>query len=69
MKDTKALDSLVKRLQPQPSNVAGGGDVSLILRLDLQTEVEFKLDGRFQVSPQIAGAIKAVSGVEMVETL
>ncbi|SFL52054.1 DNA polymerase-3 subunit alpha [Bradyrhizobium sp. NFR13] len=69
MKDTKALDSLVKRLQPQPSNVAGGGDVSLILRLDLETEVEFKLDGRFQVSPQIAGAIKAVSGVEMVETL
>jgi DNA polymerase-3 subunit alpha len=69
MKDTKALDSLVKRLQPQPSNAAGGGDVSLILRLDLQTEVEFKLEGRFQVSPQIAGAIKAVSGVEMVETL
>jgi DNA polymerase-3 subunit alpha len=69
MKDTKSLDSLVKRLIPQPSNVAGGGDVSLVLRLDLQTEVEFKLDGRFQVSPQIAGAIKAVSGVEMVETL
>jgi DNA polymerase III subunit alpha len=69
MKDTKSLDSLVKRLTPQPSNVAGGGDVSLVLRLDLQTEVEFKLDGRFQVSPQIAGAIKAVSGVEMVETL
>jgi DNA polymerase-3 subunit alpha len=69
MKDTKSLDSLIKRLTPQPSNVAGGGDVSLVLRLDLQTEVEFKLDGRFQVSPQIAGAIKAVSGVEMVETL
>jgi DNA polymerase-3 subunit alpha len=69
MKDTKSLDSLVKRLQPQPGNVAGGGDVSLVLRLDLQTEVEFKLEGRFMVSPQIAGAIKAVSGVEMVETL
>jgi DNA polymerase III subunit alpha len=27
------------------------------------------LEGRFQVSPQIAGAIKAVTGVEMVETL
>lgn len=69
MKDTKSLDSLAKRLQPQPGNAPGGGDISLVLRLDLQTEVEFKLDGRFMVSPQIAGAIKAVSGVEMVETL
>jgi DNA polymerase-3 subunit alpha len=69
MKDTKSLDSLAKRLQPQPGNAPGGGDISLVLRLDLQTEVEFKLDGRFMVSPQIAGAIKAVAGVEMVETL
>ena len=28
--------------------------------LDLETEVEMKLPGRFKVSPQIAGAIKAV---------
>ena len=28
-----------------------------------------KLPGRFQVSPQIAGAIKAVAGVVDVETL
>ena len=69
MKDTKALDSLDKRLQRQTGPGAGGGDVSIVLRLDLQTEVEFKLDGRFVVSPQIAGAIKAVTGVEMVETL
>jgi DNA polymerase-3 subunit alpha len=69
MKDTKALDSLEKRLQRQTGHGAGGGDVSIVLRLDLQTEVEFKLDGRFVVSPQIAGAIKAVTGVEMVETL
>ena len=48
---------------------AGSGDIALVLRLDMQTEVEFKLEGRFQVSPQIAGAIKAVAGVEMVETL
>ncbi|UGV28962.1 DNA polymerase III subunit alpha [Rhodopseudomonas boonkerdii] len=69
MKDTKALDSLEKRLQRQIGPGNGGGDVSIVLRLDLQTEVEFKLDGRFVVSPQIAGAIKAVTGVEMVETL
>src|SRR6266516_59023 len=50
---------------------AGGtdGDVSLVLMLDLQTEVEVKLPGRFKVSPQIAGAIKAVAGVVDVQTL
>ena len=32
-------------------------------------EVEVKLPGRFKVSPQIAGAIKAVSGVVTVEAL
>jgi DNA polymerase-3 subunit alpha len=37
--------------------------------LDLGTEVEMKLPGRYKVSPQIAGAIKAVSGVVEVETL
>ena len=30
------------------------------MMLDLETEVEMKLPGRFKVSPQIAGAIKAV---------
>ena len=39
------------------------------IMLDLQTEVEMKLPGRFKVSPQIAGAIKAVSGVVDVQTL
>ncbi len=33
------------------------------------TEVEVKLPGRFKVSPQIAGAIKAVPGVVMVEAV
>ena len=45
------------------------GDVSLVIMLDLQTEVEVKLPGRFKVSPQIAGAIKAVAGVVDVQTL
>jgi DNA polymerase III subunit alpha len=50
---------------------AGGsdGDVSLVIMLDLETEVEMKLPGRFKVSPQIAGAIKAVAGVVDVQTL
>ncbi len=47
----------------------GDGEVSLVMMLDLETEVEMKLPGRFRVSPQIAGAIKAVSGVVDVQTL
>jgi DNA polymerase-3 subunit alpha len=53
---------------PAPSGGADG-DVSLVVMLDLQTEVEVKLQGRFKVSPQIAGAIKAVAGVVDVQTL
>jgi DNA polymerase-3 subunit alpha len=53
---------------PAPSGGADG-DVSLVIMLDLQTEVEMKLPGRFKVSPQIAGAIKAVAGVVDVQTL
>jgi DNA polymerase-3 subunit alpha len=80
VRDTKPLDSIAKRLQipenGQPPTVqspptagAGDGDVSLVIMLDLETEVEMKLPGRFRVSPQIAGAIKAVSGVVDVQTL
>jgi DNA polymerase-3 subunit alpha len=57
--------------QAKPMAAPGGadGDVSLVLMLDLETEVEMKLPGRFKVSPQIAGALKAVSGVVDVQTL
>jgi DNA polymerase-3 subunit alpha len=85
VRDTRPLDSIARRLQmpeagqggtargqqAKPVASAGGadGDVSLVLMLDLETEVEMKLPGRFKVSPQIAGAIKAVSGVVDVQTL
>jgi DNA polymerase-3 subunit alpha len=36
---------------------------------NLETELETGLSGRFKVSPQIAGAIKAVCGVVDVQTL
>jgi DNA polymerase-3 subunit alpha len=52
-----------------PRSRNGDGEVSLVIMLDLETEVEMKLPGRFKVSPQIAGAIKAVSGVVDVQTL
>src|SRR5947208_1482063 len=84
VRDTRPLESIAKRLQ-LPERVQGApvraaaakstatngsdGDVSLIMMLDLETEVELKLPGRFNVSPQIAGAIKAVAGVIDVQTL
>lgn len=62
VEDLGAIDSIARRL---PSK--GDGEVSLVIRLtDAASEVEVKLPGRFAVSPQIAGAIKAVPGVQAV---
>ncbi|MCC7347204.1 MAG: DNA polymerase III subunit alpha, partial [Variibacter sp.] len=57
------IESVARRLEPK-----GDGEVSIMLLLEA-AEVEIKLPGRFRVSPQIAGAIKAVPGVEMVEAV
>jgi DNA polymerase-3 subunit alpha len=64
LRDDKPLESIQKRLEPR-----GDGDVSMILMLGDGSEVEIKLPGRFKVSPQIAGAIKAVPGVVAVEAV
>jgi DNA polymerase-3 subunit alpha len=83
LRDTKPLDSIARRLaggEGAPANGGpakapaagprnGEGEVSLVMMLDLETEIELKLPGRFKVSPQIAGAIKAVSGVVDVQQL
>jgi DNA polymerase III subunit alpha len=47
----------------------GEAEVSVVLMLDRDTEVEVKLPGRYKISPQIAGAIKAVPGVVQVEAV
>jgi DNA polymerase-3 subunit alpha len=66
------VESVAKRLEA-PAAARGpdkaDGEVSLVLMLAEGTEVEVKLPGRFKVSPQIAGAIKAVPGVVAVEAL
>ena len=81
--DDKPIEAVAKRLEPSqvgPARSAqgntsraaqsnGDGEVSLVLLLDRATEVEVKLPGRFKVSPQIAGALKAVPGVVQVEAL
>jgi DNA polymerase-3 subunit alpha len=68
------IDSVAKRLEPAPKSVGraqnGDAEISMILILDGgASEVEVKLPGRYKVSPQIAGAIKAVPGVVQVESV
>jgi DNA polymerase-3 subunit alpha len=70
MRDEKPIEAVAKRLEPaRPGPANGDGEVSVVLMLQQGTEVEVKLPGRFKVSPQIAGAIKAVPGVVQVEAL
>ncbi len=69
LRDDKPIEAVAKRLEPAPRANNGDGEVSVVVLLAGGTEVEIKLDGRFKVSPQIAGAIKAVPGVVQVEAL
>ena len=74
LRDEAPLAGVARRLEPMPKAAtgkaaAGDGEVSMVLMLHNGGEVEIKLPGRFKVSPQIAGAIKAVSGVVTVEAL
>jgi DNA polymerase-3 subunit alpha len=73
LRNEAPLDGLVRRLEPGGASRNGAesadGEVSMVLMLQNGSEVEVKLPGRFKVSPQIAGAIKAVAGVVTVEAL
>ena len=75
LRNEEPLAGVAKRLQTMHNGTArngtadGDGEVSMVLLLENGNEVEVKLPGRFKVSPQIAGAIKAVTGVVTVEAL
>jgi DNA polymerase III subunit alpha len=75
LRNQAPIEGVARRLEPMPSGSGrngadhGDGEVSMILMLENGNEVEVKLPGRFKVSPQIAGAIKAVSGVVTVEAV
>jgi len=62
LRSSDPLEGVRKRLEPR-----GDGEVSMVLMLEDGSEVEIRLPGRFKVSPQVAGAIKAVPGVVAVE--
>jgi DNA polymerase-3 subunit alpha len=63
VRDDRPIASLAKQL-----TVRGEGDVTVIVLLENGArEVEVKLPGRFRLSPEIAGALKAVPGVTDVQ--
>ena len=75
LRDEEPIMGVAKRLETMKNGkgrngaAEGDGEVSVVLLLRNGSEVEVKLPGRFKVSPQIAGAIKAVTGVVTVEAL
>jgi DNA polymerase III subunit alpha len=73
LRNEEPLAGVARRLEPTKNGRNGAepsdGEVSMVLMLGSGAEVEVKLPGRFKVSPQIAGAIKAVTGVVTVEAL
>jgi len=63
LRDERPVESLVRHLRGR-----GEGNVTVIVQLDNgQREVEVKLPGRYRLSPEIAGALKAVPGVMDVQ--
>ncbi len=63
LRDEQPLESISRRLSQR-----GEGEVSLILMLpSARSEVEVRLPGKFLVSSQIAGALKAIPGIVSVE--
>ena len=69
VRDEAPLDAVTKRLDKVSGRAEGDGEVNLIVMLGACAQVEVKLPGRYKVSPQIAGAIKAVPGVVEVRAV
>jgi DNA polymerase-3 subunit alpha len=64
VRDAKSLDSIAKRLQP-----GGKAPVTLTLIMEQGREVDISLGTKFALTPQVKGALKAISGVEDVHDL
>ncbi len=70
LKSSEPIDLVKKRLAPNGGDKAEKlGEVSFVLGLADGSEVEVKLPGRYPISPQIAGAMKAVPGVVAVQEM
>jgi DNA polymerase-3 subunit alpha len=75
LRDPAPIEAVARRLDAGPGaaarngNAQADGEVSMVLMLSGGTEVEVRLAGRYRISPQIAGAIKAVPGVVEVQAI
>jgi DNA polymerase-3 subunit alpha len=71
VRDDKPLDAVSKRLEPTVAGrpAVSDGEVNIVVLLGAGAEVEMRLPGRYKVSPQIAGALKAVPGVVEVQAV
>jgi DNA polymerase-3 subunit alpha len=70
LKSPEPIDVVSKRLVPDaPKAGERLGEVCFVLELKDGSEVEVKLPGRYPISPQIAGAMKAVPGVAAVQEM
>ena len=69
LRDTGPVASIAQRLSARlPGGLRGEAEVSLVLMLGSDDdEVEIRLPGKFPMSAQIAGALKAIPGIVAVE--
>ncbi|MFG1179603.1 DNA polymerase III subunit alpha [Xanthobacter versatilis] len=69
LRSPEPIEGIARRLADGKTGDAGSGEVSLILMVeDARAEVEVSLPGKYPISPQIAGAIKAIPGVVAIES-
>ena len=59
----------VERLKQRLRAVSGKGEVSVVLSSEDEREIEIKLGDGFAVSPDLAGAIRSIKGVDQVELI
>jgi len=76
VKPEASIKQIAKRLQnggngkPAEPKIEAKGEVNIVVSLDEgQSEVEVKLPGRYSISPQIAGNVRAVEGVLEVQEI
>ena len=70
VRDPKIFPQLAERLERQRNeakDLRGNGEVSLVLMIENRNEVELRLPQKIAVTPQLAGALKAMPGIVHVE--
>jgi len=69
LNSAEPIELLAKRLNGGNGKSEGAGEVSVVVQLAEGSAVEIKLPGRYAISPQIAGAVRALAGVARVEEI